>query len=744
LIERFTVDAALLRELGERLIGRPHIAIAELVKNAYDADAFTCELTITGDVIEVADNGHGMTLEQFRLFYLRLASQNKREREKSPRLKRPLTGSKGVGRLAAQFLGRRLKIYSAHEDDPEHALVARVNWNRINPGEDLADFRVIVRKVPRAMVPDFPEESCFGTRIRIEQLWEPVNAEAIADLGREVWSLRSPFRVAARGAEPRDWRSFDVVLQSDRPLAQELFDDILHELTESVWRARITGRVRNGRSTGIAEIEIEFRSNYPTNAPARVYRDQLHLSSLRSADTEAEAGRVSEKPLIDHVDFTIHVFRLERMQPKRVPLPALRDYLGRFGSVSVYDAGFRLPYYGIENDWLKNGADHARRLSTSELLPSKWNIDARYMLDLPEPRRIFGWVEIDTNHEARKWDRVNPAEYLQIQAGRDRLVGNTAYNQLAALVRYSLDLYANRYRARLIKAQEASEDTEPARRKYSRIREILSENKDVIPVQVRKDLEALAMSAERSAAASEKLFDARTVALAPLAAAGLAALGLTHELARESRLLERTRRRLEQMARKHNLPELTEAAEELGSSLQRLRSLQGLFAPLLTEEDREGDNRLRVKPIALQVADSMRPLTPGMKIDVNVDEDLRFPPAPLAAWSAVLQNVIANSWNASLGTEEAVVFIEGGSNAREEWIWISDKGVGVELGGSDRLFDAFERALEVAPEHSGVVIGGQGMGLAIVRLLCNKYGCDVAFVEPEDGFATTLQISWKA
>lgn len=35
----FTVDAALLRELGERLVGKPHIALAELVKNSYDADA---------------------------------------------------------------------------------------------------------------------------------------------------------------------------------------------------------------------------------------------------------------------------------------------------------------------------------------------------------------------------------------------------------------------------------------------------------------------------------------------------------------------------------------------------------------------------------------------------------------------------------------------------------------------------------------------------------------------------------
>ncbi len=30
----FAIDSRLLRELGARLVGRPHIALAELVKNA--------------------------------------------------------------------------------------------------------------------------------------------------------------------------------------------------------------------------------------------------------------------------------------------------------------------------------------------------------------------------------------------------------------------------------------------------------------------------------------------------------------------------------------------------------------------------------------------------------------------------------------------------------------------------------------------------------------------------------------
>jgi hypothetical protein len=44
---RFTVDSALLRELGEKLVETVHIAVAELVKNCYDADATEVEILFT-------------------------------------------------------------------------------------------------------------------------------------------------------------------------------------------------------------------------------------------------------------------------------------------------------------------------------------------------------------------------------------------------------------------------------------------------------------------------------------------------------------------------------------------------------------------------------------------------------------------------------------------------------------------------------------------------------------------------
>ena len=59
----------MLRRIGDELISSETVAVIELVKNAYDADAtrvlvrFQGPLEIGQGRIEVMDNGHGMSLE---------------------------------------------------------------------------------------------------------------------------------------------------------------------------------------------------------------------------------------------------------------------------------------------------------------------------------------------------------------------------------------------------------------------------------------------------------------------------------------------------------------------------------------------------------------------------------------------------------------------------------------------------------------------------------------------------------
>src|SRR4051812_39849783 len=58
-----------LARLGEELVPHPDQGVLELVKNAYDADAKVCTVSLTqtlelGGRIEVHDDGDGMTPDQ--------------------------------------------------------------------------------------------------------------------------------------------------------------------------------------------------------------------------------------------------------------------------------------------------------------------------------------------------------------------------------------------------------------------------------------------------------------------------------------------------------------------------------------------------------------------------------------------------------------------------------------------------------------------------------------------------------
>ncbi|MEI9964189.1 MAG: ATP-binding protein [Caulobacteraceae bacterium] len=59
----FSIESRVLRELGERLVKQPEVAVVELVKNAYDADAEDCTIVYEPRrSITVTDTGSGMTL----------------------------------------------------------------------------------------------------------------------------------------------------------------------------------------------------------------------------------------------------------------------------------------------------------------------------------------------------------------------------------------------------------------------------------------------------------------------------------------------------------------------------------------------------------------------------------------------------------------------------------------------------------------------------------------------------------
>ena len=743
--ETFTVDAALLQELGERLIGRAHIALSELIKNSFDADAITCEICFKDDTITILDDGHGMSEKEFLDHWMRIGTTHKVALEKSRLLLRPLTGSKGIGRLSAQFLASEMELWSTSLKQPDKTLYAIVDWKNISHGKDLSTVEVLWQM--RDESPNYPSDWKTGTQIVLRGLKTNWSIESLESLGSDVWILRSPFSPSGKLTRSRNAEDFYIDINAPAiEGAHEAFDKMRVNLFDN-WRARIEGRLERGRHGGEITVTVEFDAGYPDGLPKAQSFSETVALPVRSEGSQSAS-------LVDRAKFSILIFKPEGRQASQISVVDMRKYLATYGNVSVYDSGFRLPYYGsgVDKtglDWLNIALDQGRRLNASELLPERLKAQTRYMQDLPAPGRLFGAVYIDTNHEraVAEQSQVPPGEWLQIQSSRDRLHSNSAFFQLRDIVRFSLDWYANRYRALSLQLVEKARHTEPSSRKFDRALDALERGKAHIPVAVYQEIKREVKDAHKGSIAEEETLDRRAVLLAPLATAGMAALALSHELAREQYFLDTAGEKLQELTRLHPLPELIDIMEEFDALRARLQALQELFAPLLSPDDSEATDRLTVRPLVQQVVRSMRPLLPRVEFDLTgISSYLRFPVGSFADWNALLQNVLANAWNAMLDTETPEVMFEGDRSASgREWLRVSDRGQGLSMPPADavKLFEPFERRLEISPDNRSIAIGGQGLGLTIARMIAHRRGASVRFVTPLVGFSTTFELSWR-
>ena len=101
----FVVTSRLLDNIGLAMYSSLPKAISELIANSYDADAQNVWLAIPknidkNSIITIKDDGNGMNKDFIKNSYMQIGPNNRIGREKSPKFKRLLIGSKGIGKLA--------------------------------------------------------------------------------------------------------------------------------------------------------------------------------------------------------------------------------------------------------------------------------------------------------------------------------------------------------------------------------------------------------------------------------------------------------------------------------------------------------------------------------------------------------------------------------------------------------------------------------------------------------------------
>src|SRR5690242_5823766 len=111
---QFGASARLQRLIGRELVPTEELALAELVKNAYDSGARSVQILAQPStdrlpsVIEISDDGSGMSIDDLRRLFM-VAGYSERPGQVRGRGRIP-TGEKGIGRFAADKLGSRLEL----------------------------------------------------------------------------------------------------------------------------------------------------------------------------------------------------------------------------------------------------------------------------------------------------------------------------------------------------------------------------------------------------------------------------------------------------------------------------------------------------------------------------------------------------------------------------------------------------------------------------------------------------------
>ena len=345
----FRPRARVLQLLGDELIGSPRLAVFELVKNAYDADAD--EVIVRLDLrdggsptITVTDDGDGMSLEVLRSVWLVPGDDHRHRqrqgRRRSPRHHRLPLGEKGLGRFAVHKLGNRITLTTRALDCDE--CVVDVDWNELiaKPFLDEAPVTILVRP------PEVFTGGTTGTRIKVRELRSPAwTRREVRSLCNQITSICSPFEGAGE---------FRAVLQI--PGREHWIED-LPDFTAIIERAM--WRFRFGLVAGRLDCTYEFRPAAGFNLQPRTVTktgDPLQLPPTAGGarmDPKVVADAATTQG-IGSVTGEFYVFDRDREVLRRLGSTRLMtDYLDQNGGVRVYRDGIRVYNYGEPgDDWL--------------------------------------------------------------------------------------------------------------------------------------------------------------------------------------------------------------------------------------------------------------------------------------------------------------------------------------------------------------------------------------------------------
>lgn len=712
--------ARLLTMLSNQLIKNNTIALTELAKNSYDADASWVQVRIGNmqnfgkdglnenakPFVEIEDDGDGMSFETVRDHWMNPASPNKfiKRGTETTRKRRIIQGEKGIGRYAVFQIGKKVEIYTRE----------RVGENKggdeINLVTDLSEYdedilsrktsspvakplffdqlssKYYIRDAPRRILPEkiriesqVEKRKNHGTFIRITNLnyeWTLPEVERI----RTVLSrLQSPFR--------RKDFAVSIVFNDDEvfTFTEYKIDDVLEEAL-----LKMVGSVDEN---GICNYSVNG-FNGEINLIADLKEDWVKENREHFTIDDEGATR---KPRCGPFGFTYYLYRpLSTIADKK-----LADYI-RGHRIYIYRDDIRVyPYGDRDNDWLR-------------LDIYRGTVKAGYYLSNDQ---LIGYVNISTAGNPSLRDKTNREGLLEQGTAYEdlRLLNLSALNFLNKEYRKSLEVVAPK-KHRKERTSNLFLQTEAVDKRINDLGRYLKKSKD-------KEGKHLLNGLTEEYYRERNIYRKQIEIVEDLAGVGIAVDATSHDL---MLVMDRAVERVDEiqtLANAHEIDQerLKDKVDALTGQLSFMRSLLTGIQPLF-RSSRRRKKELKISNIIETVKRYYVAPIKKIKADVAIRE-VGSPLIVPSSEGVLLQlfiNLMDNSvyWLKASGVDKPKIemLIDGDGG----YVIFADNGPGVRKEDIDYIFEPF---------FTTKGMQGRGLGLYIARQLTDRYEYDLYYLE---------------
>lgn len=713
----FTVDAGIINRLGLELVGKSETAMAELIKNSYDADANVVNLYFEnankeGGNLTIEDDGEGMDRDQLINGFMRLATSDKIHNSVSEKLKRPKAGRKGIGRFSTQRLGEKLEIFTQSSNHSQ-ALRLIIDWNSYQTDKDIGEIKNELNIV------EFGREKGKGTSLFIGRLREKWSDSDIKRVYRYVSQLIQPnfLKINNHGfvIDESKKEGFEVhFLRRSKP--DEDWTNVADPQVMMLDRALATfsGYIDED---GIGKCFISTKP-FSFNGEKKSLIDNIEISN--TPYLSLRRSKIAFKAY-----YFIGGDRQIYYGITKSELNVILEHLDRNGGIKLYRNGFRVPKYGeFENDWLS--IDKNSRIGKG--IPFNNN-------------RLIGFVQLIDSK----------GEVFEESSGREGLIEKEAFYQLQEFVSKALqDGFVN-FSSWFRKSDEykifnPDKKTIPTNTSTNKNVEELKEATKTLTDPEATEIEKSQASIKLEKVTKKFIADSKAAInelemMRILAATGLTISEFIHEI---KQIVPSTKGYIKDTLTKNLDSEIKGNLENINEVLSSLEAYTSYFDETISK------NVIReLKPIDLRKAVNFfvsitEPDLKRRKIDIIKKfkgQDLISVPMHPSEWNTILQNLYSNSKKAIIRSNvpRGSILIRVTKNIENNDLTFEfqDNGNGVPLKYRDRIFDAF---FTTSRERNDDLGTNTGLGLYILFQMINNRGGKISIENPDDGYSTNIKI----